>query len=114
METYVINIWYQGIVSGTLRLTREGIGIELRRGTFEILVDDKNVGSIEWHETVEMPLAPGPHALRIRKGRFSSPSRSFDIGDGDVANFTCHGSMVWPRWLLSFVVPGLGISLRRH
>jgi hypothetical protein len=39
-------------VSATLRLTREGAGIELRRGRFEILVDGERVGALELHETV--------------------------------------------------------------
>ena len=30
-------------MSATLRLTREGTGIELRRGLFEILVDGKSL-----------------------------------------------------------------------
>ena len=36
-----------------LKLTREGFGIELRRGPFEILVDRARVGSINRHDTVE-------------------------------------------------------------
>jgi hypothetical protein len=34
-------------VSVTLKLIREGVGMELRRGTFDVLVDGKRVGSIE-------------------------------------------------------------------
>ena len=53
-------------MSATLRMTREGIGIELRRGRFEVVVDGKSVGSIERHETIETLLEPGHHTLRAR------------------------------------------------
>jgi len=101
------------IVSATLRLTREGVGIELRRGEFEISVDGKGVGSIKWGETVETPLEPGHHTLRIRVGRYSSGEHPFDAADGEVVSFRCHGAMVWPRFVASLVKPDLGISLKR-
>ena len=59
-------------MAATLRLTREGFGIELRRGTFDITVDGTKAGSIQWHETVEVPVEPGHHTLQIRAGRYSS------------------------------------------
>jgi hypothetical protein len=34
-------------VSATLRLTHKAIGVEVRRGTYDALVDGKPVGSIE-------------------------------------------------------------------
>jgi hypothetical protein len=101
-------------VSATLRLTREGAGIELRRGSFEIALDGGSVGSIKRHETVETPLEPGHHSLRIRSGRYSSQDHSFDVADGEVVNFRCHGAMVWPRYAASIVKPDLGISLKRE
>jgi hypothetical protein len=99
-------------VSATLRLTREGVGIELRRGTFHIEVDGKDVGPIEWHETIEVPVEPGHHALRIRAGRYSSLDHSFDVADGGVVSFRCHGAMVWPRYVASIVKPDLAISVK--
>jgi len=101
-------------MSATLRLTREGVGIELMRGQFEISVDGKSVGSVKYGETVEMPLDPGRHTLRIRKGRYSSRDSSFDATDGEIVSFRCHGAMVWPRYVASLVKPDLGISLMRR
>jgi hypothetical protein len=101
-------------VSATLRLTREGLGIELRRGLFEISVDGKNAGSIKYGETFETPLEPGHHDLRLRVGRYSSRDHSFDAVDEETVNFRCHGAMVWPRFVASLVKPDLGISLRRE
>jgi hypothetical protein len=101
-------------VSATLRLTREGVGIELRRGQFEILVDGKSVGSVKYGETAETPLEPGRHTLRIRAGRYSSRDRSFNAADSEIVSFRCHGAMVWPRYAASLVKPDLGISLKRE
>jgi hypothetical protein len=99
------------MMSATLRLTREGVGIELRRGQFEISVDGKSVGSIEYGETVETPLEPGRHTLRLRVGRYSSRDCSFDATDGEIVGFRCHGAMVWPRYVASLIKPDLAISL---
>ncbi len=101
-------------MSAMLHLTREAFGIELRRGTFEILVDGATVGSIKRHETVETPLEPGHHTLRLRSGRYSSGDHSFELADGEVVNFRGHGAMVWPRYVASIVKPDLAISLRRE
>ncbi len=100
-------------MSATLRLTREGAGIELMRGQFEIAVDGKSAGSVNYGETVETPLEPGRHALRLRKGRYSSREYSFDAADGKIVSFRCHGAMVWPRYVASLVKPDLAISLRQ-
>jgi hypothetical protein len=98
-------------MSATLRLTRETVGIELRRGVFDIAVDGKVVGSSKNRETVETRVEPGHHILRIRAGRYSSRDRSFDLGDGDAIDFRCHGAMIWPTYVASFFKPDLAISL---
>jgi hypothetical protein len=100
-------------MSGTLRLTREGTGIELRRGLFEIKVDGNDLGSIERHETVEKSLEPGHHTLRLQAGRYSSQDHSFDLSDDEIVNFRCHGAMVWPRYVASILKPDLAIALKR-
>ena len=103
-------------MTATLRLSRHanGMVIELRRGPFEIELDGKPVGTIAYSETVEAEIDPGHHVLKIRSGRYSSRDLSFDATDGDVAAFRCHGAMVWPRWLVSFVKPDWAIALMRQ
>jgi hypothetical protein len=101
-------------VAATLRLVREGFGIELWRGLYEVSVDGQAVGSIELHGSFEEPIGPGPHTLRVQRGRYTSPTRSFDIADGDTAHFRCHGANIWPRFVASLVKPDLAISLRRE
>jgi hypothetical protein len=101
-------------VSATLRLVREGFGIELRRGRFDVTVDGQTVGSLDYHEAVEAPVDPGHHTLRVQRGRYSSLAHPFDVSDGETATFRCHGAMVWPRFVASLVKPDLAISLHRE
>jgi len=100
-------------MAATLKLTREvPFGIELRRGRFEIFLNQRNVGSLDRQETVETSIEPGHHTLGIRAGRYSSREHSFDIADGEVVTFRCHGALIWPTYVASFVKPDLAISLK--
>jgi len=96
-----------------LRLTRDGVGIELHRGPFEIVLDGNRIGTIKWHETLELPIQEGRHLLRLSEGRYSSRNYSFDVPDDEVANFQCHGAMMWPRYVISLLKADWAISLRR-
>lgn len=99
----------------TLRLTREvGFGIELRSGRFEISVDGDSIGSLDKEETVEVPVEPGRHTLRVQHGRYSSRDQSFDVSDGEVATFRCHGAKIWPIYVASIILPNLAIALKRE
>ena len=98
----------------TLKLTRNVFGMELHRGTFQILLDGADTGPIQWQETIETPLEPGHHTLQIRKGRYSSREHAFDAADGQVVSFRCHGASIWPAWLIGFAVPSLAIRLIRE
>jgi hypothetical protein len=101
-------------MSATLRVAHElDFGIELRRGSFEVVVDDTSLGSVARHETSETPLEPGRHTLRMRKGRYSSREESFEASDGEVVSFRCHGIRIWPLYVASFLAPTLGIALER-
>lgn len=99
----------------TLRLKREGaMGFEFRRGRFEILVDGRVAGTVDYRDQAETAVEPGQHTLRLQAGRYSSRDRSFDAADGQVVSFRCHGAMLWPRWVLSLFLPNLGIALIRE
>ena len=99
----------------TLRMTREPrpFPIELRRGRFEILVDGEPVGSLANHDTVETQIERGRHNLTLRKGRYSSRTRSLDAADGEVVDFRCNGTTIWFIYVASIVKPDLAISLKR-
>jgi hypothetical protein len=100
-------------VPATLKLTRHLIGVSVRRGPFDVLVDGQRVASIEAHETIETPVEPGRHTLLVRKGRSSSRIKTFEAAEGQVVAFRCNEKRILPIFLASFLVPGLAISLRR-
>ena len=102
------------MATATLKVTRRGHSIYLRRSQFEILVDGKSVGSIENDHTVDTPLEPGHHALQIRSGRYSSKEDSFDVADGGVVNFRCRGAMFLLEYVASTLKPNIAISLERE
>jgi hypothetical protein len=56
----------------TLKLTHKAIGAEVRRGTYDVVVDGERVGSVEMNHTIEIPVEPGRHTLQVRNGRNSS------------------------------------------
>ena len=100
-------------MSATLKLTHKTIGVEVRRGTYDVVVDGKRAGSVELNETVDIPVGPGRHTVQVRSGRNSSRTKTFDAAEGEIASFRCSGKSILPIFLLSFVVPSLAISLRR-
>ena len=102
-------------MTATLKVRHEAIGVEVRRGTYGVVLDGNRTGSVELHGTFETPVESGRHTLQIRNGRRnSSRTATFDAGEGEVITFRCSGKNILPVFLLSFVVPSLAISLRRE
>jgi hypothetical protein len=100
--------------SAALKLSHKATGAEVRRGTFDVLVDGKGVGSVEMNDTIETPVEPGRHTLQVRNGRNSSRTQTFDAAEGEVVAFRCTGKRFLPLFLASFVVPSLALVLRRE
>ena len=100
-------------MAATLRLTHKAIGVEVRRGTYEIVVDAKRAGSVDMNETTEIAIEPGAHTLQVRNGRNSSRTTTFDVADGQTVAFRCTGKSFLPIFLASFIVPSLAIQVRR-
>jgi hypothetical protein len=98
----------------TLRLTHRTIGVEVRRGTYDVVVDGNHAGSVEMNGSIDLPVEPGRHTMQIRSGRNSSRIKTFDISEGETAVFRCSGKSILPIFLLSFVVPSLALSLTRE
>lgn len=99
-------------MTATLHLIREkGVVMELRRGTFRVVLDGKDVGSIDMHATIEMPIEPGHHTLQVKAGRYTSSRRSFDAADGSTVNFKCNSAVIWPVYLASLIKPDLALKL---
>ena len=99
-------------MSATLKLTHKAIGVEVRRGTYDAVVDGERVGSVEMNDTTEIPIEAGHHSLQVRNGRNLSRILSFDAAEGQVVAFRCTGKRFLPIFLVSFVVPRLALSLR--
>jgi hypothetical protein len=102
-------------VTATLKVAHKVVGAEVRRGTFDVVVDGKRAGTVEKHGTFETPVEPGHHTLQIRNGRRnSSRTAAFDADEDQVIAFRFSGKNILPVFLLSFAVPSLAISLRRE
>jgi len=101
-------------MSATLKLTHKTIGVEVRRGRYDVVVDGKPAGSLELNETIDVPVEPGHHTLQVRNGRNSSRSKTFDASEGETVAFRCGGKSILPIFLLSFVVPSVALSLHRE
>ena len=101
-------------MTATLRVTHKAIGVEVRRGAYDVEVDGRCVGSVEMNSTVEIPVEPGRHTLRVRRGRNSSHPQDFEAAADQVVAFRCTGKSFLPIFLASFVVPSLALRLRRE
>jgi hypothetical protein len=98
-------------MSATLKATHKAIGVEVRRGAYDVVVDGERVGSVEMNDTVEIPIESGHHTLQVRDGRNSSRTLPFEAAEGQVVAFRCTGKRFLPIFLASFVVPRLALSL---
>lgn len=101
-------------MSAMLKLTHQAIGVEVRRGTYDVVVDGKPVGSLGMNDTIETPVEPGRHTLQIRNRRNSSRTETFDAAEGEIVAFRCTGKRFLPLFLASFVVPSLALKLVRE
>ncbi|MTD52962.1 hypothetical protein [Amycolatopsis pithecellobii] len=101
-------------MAATLTLTHKAIGVEVRRGPYEIVLDGDRVGSVDMNKTFERPVEPGRHTLQVRNGRNSSRIETFDAAEGERVAFRCTGKRFLPLFLASFVSPGLALKLIRE
>jgi hypothetical protein len=101
-------------MTATLKVTHKAIGIEVRRGPYEIVVDGQSAGSLAMNDTIEIPIGPGRHTLQLRSGRKGSRTETFEASDGQIVAFRCTGKSLLPIFLASFVFPNLALQLRRE
>jgi hypothetical protein len=106
----------EGTSEATVRLVRmwSGIGIGAQSTHWNIAIDGIVVGSIANRETVDVAVVPGHHTLRLGSGRRRSPERSFEVAQGEVVAYSCHGPRFWPQLLAALVKNDLWITLRRE
>ena len=101
-------------MTATLKLTHKAIGVEVRRGTYDVVVDGQRAGSLDMNDTIEIPIEPGRHTLQVRSGRQSSRTQSFVVAENQTVAFRCTGKSYLPIFLASFVFPRLALQLRRE
>jgi hypothetical protein len=100
----------------TLKVTQESAlnPAGIMRGTLDVIVDGESVGSIKWHEAIEVPVEPGHHALQVRKGRYSSGVKAFDAAGGEFIAFRCNRRRHPLILAATLIAPSLAISLTRE
>jgi hypothetical protein len=101
-------------MSATLELTHKAIGAEVRRGSYDVVVDGQSAGSLEMNATIQLAIEPGRHTVQVRDGRNSSQPEEFDAVEGETVAFRCTGKRFLPLFLASFVVPSLALKLKRE
>ena len=97
----------------TLKVTQESFmnPAGIMHGTFDVVVDDKSIGSIKWHEAVETSIEPGRHTLQVRKGRYSSRIRALDAAEDESVAFRCNRRRHPLILAATIFAPSLAISL---
>ena len=100
----------------TLKVTQESSlnPAGILRGTFDVVVDGVSVGSITWHEAIEVPVESGQHTLQVRKGRYSSAVKSFDAAENEFVAFRCNRRRAPLILAATIFKPSLAISLTRE
>ena len=101
-------------MAATLQLAREtSFVLELRRGTFHVVLDGNDVGTIDRDQTFELPIEPGQHTLQVKEGRYTSVRRPFQASDGEDVCFRCNGAVIWPVYVASLIKTDLALRLKR-
>ena len=90
-------------MSATIKLKRDSARhSSCDRGRFEIDLDGTGVGSIGWRsDGRDARRAGASHPPRSRPADTPAATEAFEVSDGDMVNFRCHGAM-----------PGQGMSPR--
>jgi hypothetical protein len=78
------------------------------------LLDGDDIGSIESDQTIDLPIQPGHHELKVKLGRYTSRTDPFDTADGETVTFRCYGGRIWPIYLASIVKPDVALTLKRE
>lgn len=101
-------------MTANLTVTHKAIGVEVRRGRYDVVVDGQRAGSVGMNNTIDIPVESGRHTLQVRSGRNSSRTETFDVAESQTVAYRCTGKSFLPIFLASFVVPSLALQLRRE
>jgi hypothetical protein len=98
-------------MTATLELTHKSIGVEVRRGAYDVYIDAHHAGTVEMNDTLRLQVEPGRHTLQLRSGRKSSRTKTVDIHDDEVIAFRCTGKSPLPIFLTSLILPKMALRL---
>ena len=72
-----------------VRIRRDSNPNSDRGRQYRVLVDDREAGSVKWGQTIDLPVEPGEHRLRLKIDWTGSPTIPFNVSEGEVAEFLC-------------------------
>jgi hypothetical protein len=103
-------------MTATLRLQRTFPSAIWDRGPWKVLLDSKDVATIQVNGRLELPVEPGHHTMTLRgKGRRKSPECGFAVTEGQqLVGFVCHPQPFWPLALWAYFVPTQWIVLKER
>src|ERR1039458_9271894 len=83
-------------MAASLKGTHKAVGVEVRRGTYDIVVAGQPAGSLGMHDGIEIPVEQGRHTLQVRSGRKSSRNQTFEAAESQPVAFRCTGKSFLP------------------
>ena len=86
-----------------LRLTRQTSPHSDRARKYRVLLDGREVGRRGWGETLELPVGPGAHRLRVKIDWTGSPELQFRIESGQALSSVCRPARSAMLGLVSLV-----------
>jgi hypothetical protein len=102
------------MATATVIVARKWGGYIGGRQEWQVLIDGASVGTIAVSQTLDLPVEPGQHTLRLKATeRFTSQERTFEIAEGEESRFSARAQFLWPLMLASLVKPDLWIRLHR-
>ncbi|WP_042429718.1 hypothetical protein [Streptacidiphilus anmyonensis] len=102
-------------MTATLRLQRTFPTAIWDRHPWKVVLDAREVATIQVEGRLELDVEPGRHTVLLRgKGRRKSPERGFEIVDGGVVGFVCHPQPILPLALWAYAVPTQWIVLQER
>ena len=100
-------------MSATLKLTHKSIGVEVRRGAYDVVVDGRGLGISADERHDRDSDRTGTSDAAGRSGRKSSRTETFDAVENQIVAFRCTGKSLLPIFLASLFVPSLALQLVR-
>ena len=97
----------------TLKLTHKAIGAEVRRGTYDVVVDGERAGSVEMNHGSRYQSSLDVTPCEFAMDETRAAPQTFDAAEEEIVAFRCTGKRLLPIFLASLAVPRLALKLVR-